>query len=222
MNHINIEEAEEAIDVVLGTLLVNSVSGKVLFDSGASHSFLSSNFASSNELPLEPLGTPLLVRTPGSEFHTAMVIHRNEIVIGGLVFLVSLIALKSSDIDVILGMDWLIANKAMIDCPSKSIQLTHPSGQIVHFSSHTPTIQLYALKANPLPTLKTVPVVCDFPYVFPEELPGMPLDLAVEFVIDLEPRITPISKGTYKMGPRKLVELKKQLEELEEERYIQS
>ena len=54
---------------------------------------------------------------------------------------------------------------------------------------------------NPLPSLETVPVVYDFPDVFPEELPGMPPDRAVEFVIELEPGTAPISKHPYKIGP---------------------
>ena len=54
-----------------------------------------------------------------------------EIEIGGQMFLASLILLGNSDIDVILGMDWLKANKATIDCAAKSVVLSHPAGQIV-------------------------------------------------------------------------------------------
>ena len=65
-------------------------------------------------------------------------------------------------------------------------------------------------------------VVRDFPDVFPEELPGMPPDREVEFVIDLLPRIAPISKQPYKMSVEELKELKKQLTELQEAGYIRS
>lgn len=99
------EEAEVATDVVLGTLLVNSVLVKVLFDSGASHSYLSTSFASLHDIPLEPLRTHLLIRTPSTEFQTAMVSHQNEIVIGGQTFFAYLTALSSFDFDVILRMD---------------------------------------------------------------------------------------------------------------------
>jgi len=64
-------------------------------------------------------------------------------------------------------------------------------------------------------------VVCDFPDVFPEELPGMPPDRAVDFVIELEPGTAPISKRPYKMGPQEMLELKKQLDELEKLGFIQ-
>jgi hypothetical protein len=65
-------------------------------------------------------------------------------------------------------------------------------------------------------------VVRDFSDVFPEELPGMPPDTEVEFVIDLLPRTAPISKWTYKMSIEELKELKKQLTELQEVGYIRS
>jgi hypothetical protein len=63
-------------------------------------------------------------------------------------------------------------------------------------------------------------VVRDFPDVFPEELPGMPPDTEVEFVIDLLPGTAPISKRTYRMSVEELKELKKHLTELQEAGYI--
>ena len=63
-------------------------------------------------------------------------------------------------------------------------------------------------------------MVRDFPDVFPEELPGMPPDREVEFVIDLLPGTAPISKQPYKMSVEELKELKKQLTELQEAGYI--
>jgi hypothetical protein len=63
-------------------------------------------------------------------------------------------------------------------------------------------------------------VVREFPDVFPEELPGMPPDREVEFVIDLLPGTGLISKRTYMMSIEDLKELKKQLMELQEAGYI--
>ena len=65
-------------------------------------------------------------------------------------------------------------------------------------------------------------MVRDFPDVFPEELPGMPPDREVEFVIDLLPGTAPISKRPYKMSVEELKEFKKQLTELQEVGYIRS
>jgi hypothetical protein len=64
--------------------------------------------------------------------------------------------------------------------------------------------------------------VRDFPDVFPEELLGMPLDMEVEFAIDLLPETTPTPKRPYRMSEEELKELKKQLTELQEARYIHS
>ena len=119
-----------------------------------------------------------------------MIAHNNQIAIGGLVFTASLMALKVSTIDVILGMDWLKAHDAHIRCGTKEVKLTHPSGRTVYYSvqmiQHAEN-QIYALNAlnvAPLEGIENVPVVRDFPDVFPEELPGIPPVRAVEFIID--------------------------------------
>jgi len=65
-----------------------------------------------------------------------------------------------------------------------------------------------------------VPVVCEYPDVFLEELPGLPPDRDVEFVIDLVPGTAPITKCPYRMSVEELVELKKQLQELLDKQYI--
>jgi hypothetical protein len=62
--------------------------------------------------------------------------------------------------------------------------------------------------------LEDIRVVCDYPDVFPEELPGMPPDRDVEFVIDLLPGTAPISKRPYRMSSDQLQELKAQIKEL--------
>ena len=62
-------------------------------------------------------------------------------------------------------------------------------------------------------TLLDIPVVCEFPDVFPDELPGLPPDRDVEFKIELLPGIAPISRRPYRMPPNELAELKVQLQE---------
>ena len=147
-----------------------------------------------------------------------MISHHNQIEIGGLLFSAPLIALKASNIDVILGMDWLEAHSALIDCATKKIRLTHPSGQTILYSvraAQNAESQIYApnaLNASPLEGIENVPVVRDFPDVFPEELPGIPPVRAVEFVIDLKPGTTPIAKRPYKMPPHELLELKEEID----------
>src|SRR3954470_19206892 len=105
-----------------------------------------------------------------------MVSHENEVAIESLVFLASLIAIKSSDIDVILGMDWLSRLNVVLDCKAKSVKLTHPSCQTINYTLPRSRTQVHSLNVLPLPDLEDMPVVREFPDVFPEELPGMPPD----------------------------------------------
>jgi hypothetical protein len=80
---------------------------------------------------------------------------------------------------------------------------------------------LYAIDVLPPLEIHDVPAVCDFPDVFPKELTGMPPDRSVDFVIELVSGTAPVSRRPYRMPLEELVELKKQLEELEEKKFIQ-
>ena len=70
------------------------------------------------------------------------------------------------------------------------------------------------------PNLVSIPVVCEFLDVFPEDLPRLPPDRDVEFAIELEPGIAPILRRPYRMAPKELAKIKKQLEELLEKGFI--
>jgi hypothetical protein len=71
-----------------------------------------------------------------------------------------------------------------------------------------------------IPELQDIPVVCEFPDVFPEDLPRLPPERDVEFVIELNPGTTPISRRSYRMPPNELAELKTQLQDLLEKGFI--
>ena len=137
VNHVKVEEARRDPKIVMGTLLVNSDPTTVLFDLGASHSFISEAFARKQDLSFKNLYPPLVVSSLGSRWDTSMIAHNNHIEIGGLVFTASLMALKVTTIDVILGMNWLGPHQALIDCAAETVQLTHPSGQTVKYSART-------------------------------------------------------------------------------------
>src|SRR4051812_9876878 len=94
------------------------------FDSGASHSFISQSFSSRVDLRRDQLASKLSVVTPGSKFSSSWTVPDVEISIQGAIFSASLIVLPHSDIDVILGMDWLVKYKAKMDCSSKTVLLT--------------------------------------------------------------------------------------------------
>jgi hypothetical protein len=108
-------------------------------------------------------------------------------------------------IDVILGMDWLSKYKVLIDCAKKSIKTTTPEGKEMEFIAE-PVVTAKGVancaKVNQLDASQgsDVPVVNEFSDVFPEELPGMPTDRDIEFVIELKPSTTPIYKSPYRMA----------------------
>jgi hypothetical protein len=62
--------------------------------------------------------------------------------------------------------------------------------------------------------IQDIPVVCEFSDVFPKDLPGLPLERDMEFVIELKTGTTPISRRSYCMPPNELAELKTQLQDL--------
>ena len=64
-NHVNVEEIYDEPDAVIGTFMLNCFSALVLFDTGASHSFISRAFVVKNNLPTETTGCPLRVSSPG-------------------------------------------------------------------------------------------------------------------------------------------------------------
>ncbi|GKG22227.1 hypothetical protein Tco_0387530, partial [Tanacetum coccineum] len=65
-----------------------------------------------------------------------------------------------------------------------------------------------------------VPIICDFPKVFPEELPGLPPPRQVEFRIDLVPRAAPVARAPFRLAPSEMKELLVQLQELLEKGFI--
>jgi hypothetical protein len=118
-------------------------------------------------------------------------------------------------------MSWLRKGKVVIQCGRGTVELTSPKGErfeveiIVTTSTRRAIFLLDGKFVG-----DNIRVVRDFPDVFPEELPWMPPEREVEFVIDLLPGITPISKRPYRMSIEELKELKTQLTELHEAGYI--
>ena len=115
-------------------------------------------------------------------------------------------------------MDWLGKHKVLIDC-AKSVKLTTPDGKELEFIAE-PVVTTKGIanraKLNQLNASQgsEVPVVNEFPDVFPEELPGMTLDRDIEFVIELKPGTAPIYKTPFRMTTPKLAELKEHIKEL--------
>jgi hypothetical protein len=119
---VAIEDAQEAPDVVLGTFLVNSNTTITLFDSGVSHSFISSEYGAKYNLPLSLLKYRMVVSSPGGDMPAKQVCLRVHIKIRGVDFIAKLIVLDSMRIDVILGIHWLNKHNVLIDCVMKSMR----------------------------------------------------------------------------------------------------
>ena len=113
-------------------------------------------------------------------------------------------------------------HKAVIDALNRTIRVSFLD------STSQLLIQLQTLRrsvgkvcAAAVKEIRDIPVVCEFPDVFPKDLPGLPPDRDVQFNIVLKPRTAPISRRAYRMPPKELAELKTQLQELIKKGFIQ-
>jgi hypothetical protein len=219
VKHVAVEEAQKAPDVGIGMFSVNNIFAVVLFDSGASHSFISVAYVEKHNLPIALLRCQMIVSSLGGDMPARQLCPKVNHKIRGEDFIANLIVLESEGIDVILGIDWLGKHKVLIDCTKKSIKLTTLDGKELEFvaepvvtakgiANHAKINQLDASQGS------EVPVVNEFPDVFPEELPGMPPDRHIEFVIELKVGTAPIYKTPFKMTTPDLAELKEHIREL--------
>ncbi|KAA0053209.1 ty3-gypsy retrotransposon protein [Cucumis melo var. makuwa] len=211
------EEAERADTVVTGTLPILGHYAFVLFDSRSSHSFISSVFVQHVSLEVEPLSGVLSVSTPsGKVLLSKEKIKACQIEIANQMLDVTLLVLDMQDFDVILGMDWMSANHASIDCFGKEVIFNSPSEPSFKFRGARivciPKV-ISAMKASkllsqstwgilpsvidtrePKVSLSSEPVVREYPDVFPDELPGFLHPREIDFAIELEPG-TLLSRG---------------------------
>ena len=120
-----------------------------------------------------------------------------------------LIVLPGLSIDVILGMKWTSDHGVLIDTSTQTIVLREPKGGNAFLVPLSQNFELQHLAcAIQATTLCDIPVVCEFPDVFPDELPGLPPDRDVEFKIELVLGMAPISRRPYRMPPNELAKLK--------------
>ncbi|KAA0053104.1 ty3-gypsy retrotransposon protein [Cucumis melo var. makuwa] len=209
-------EAERAGTVVTGKLPILGHYAFVLFDSGSSHSFISSVFVQRVGLEVEPLNGVLSVSTPSGEVLLSKEkIKACQVEIANQMLDVTLLVLDMQDFDVILGMDWLSANHASIDCSRKEVVFNHPSGASFKFKGAG---IVYTRESEV--SLSFEPVVREYPNIFPDELLGLPPPRKIDFAIKLEPDTAPISRAPYRMAPAELKELKVQLQELLDKGFV--
>ncbi|XP_071933088.1 uncharacterized protein [Coffea arabica] len=136
-----------------------------------------------------------------------------EIWVGERKLLGNLISLAIKGYDVILGMDWLARYDAQLDCKRKIVEFCIPG-------EATLRLDVRGSLASSAMISEDVPVVSEYPDVFPDELVNLPPEREIEFEVNLCPGASPISKTPYRMAPAELKELKLQLQDLLERGFI--
>jgi hypothetical protein len=187
------EAVQETPGMTVGMFPVDSHIVEVLFDTGATHSFITTSWVEAHNLPITTMSTPIQIDSVGGRIRTDSICLNVSVEIRGIAFPANLVVMGTQEIDVIPGMNWLDKYQAVISCDKRTIKLMSPLGE---------------------------EVVTEFPDVFPEDLPGMPPERKVEFAIELLPGTAPISKRAYRVSGPELVELKKHIDELSEKGYI--
>jgi hypothetical protein len=181
VSHVVVEEAQEAPDVIIGMFFINDTYAVVMFDSGASHFFIFVAYVEKHNLPLALLKCQMIVSYLGGDMPARQLCPKVNLKIRGVDFVTNLIVLESKSIDIILGMDRLSKHKVLIDYAKKSVKLTTPDGKEMGFitapvvttkgvANHAKVNQMDAIQGS------EVPLVNEFPNVFPDELPSMPPD----------------------------------------------
>jgi hypothetical protein len=138
----------------------------ILFDSGASLSFISSKYVAKHSLPIAIMKYTMLVSSPGGEMRTKHICLAISIVIRGVDFLSNLIIIHSKCIDIILGMDWLSKYDEVILCTKRAIHLTREDGTTMEFVAAISANQLSVLNQLKGTSLDEIRIVWDYPNVF--------------------------------------------------------
>jgi hypothetical protein len=159
VNHMTSDEAQQAQDVVLGMFLASSHPITILFDSGASHSFISSSFVAKHRLSIATMKHTMLVSSPGGEMRIKHIYQAVSITIRGVDFPSNLILLDSKGIGIILGMDWLSKYDRVIQCARKAVKLTKKGGASVEFVAMVQSDQDSVLNQTKAIALEDIGVV---------------------------------------------------------------
>ncbi|XP_071700114.1 uncharacterized protein [Rutidosis leptorrhynchoides] len=235
--------AREDPELVTGTFLLNNCIAYVLFDSGVDRSFISKDFSTVINVPSTALDTKYVIELANGKILKVDKIFRGgALTLADKLFEVDLMPVNLGSFDVIIGMDWLSKNHADIACAEKAICIPFANGKTLIVqgeNSGTKLNIISCMKAQKClrkgcqailvyvkeiesekKRLEDVPVVRDFPGVFPEDLPGLPPHRQVEFQIDLIPGVAPVARPPYRLAPSELQELSNQLQELLDKGFI--
>ncbi|KAA3487561.1 DNA/RNA polymerases superfamily protein [Gossypium australe] len=239
---IRAREEASSPDVITGTFTIYDTSVIALIDPGSTHSYICMNLVFSKTFLVESTEFTIKVSNPlGKSVLVDKVCKNCPLMFRDICFPADLMLFPFDEFDIILGMDWLFVHDAIVNCKRKTIDLRCPNNKIVRVESNDlngfPTV-ISVLKAQSCLNkgykvyfayvigskmserkIESVPIICKFTDVFPEELPGLPPTREVEFGIELLLGTTPISIAPYRMAPIELKELKSQLQELTGKRF---
>ncbi|KAG8478880.1 hypothetical protein CXB51_028735 [Gossypium anomalum] len=234
---IHTREEASTLDVITGTFSLFNTCVVALIDPGSTHSYICMRLVSSMNIPIEPREFIIRVSNPlGKSVLVDKVCKNCPLTIHGQCFPANLMLLPFDEFDIILGMDWLALHDVIVNCGSKYIELKCLDGEILRVDLRElgmPLVVITEMVAqrymrkwyeaylafvlNTKETelkIESIPIVCEYPNVFPEELSGLPLEREIDFGIELVLGTTPISISPYRMAPTELKELKAQLQEL--------
>ncbi|GJR35765.1 reverse transcriptase domain-containing protein [Tanacetum coccineum] len=237
-------------NVVTGTFLVNNRYASILFDTGADRSFISTAFSSLIDIAPTPLEDSYDVElADGKIVGVDTIIWGCTLNFLNHPFNIDLMPVELGSFDVIIGMDWLRKYHAVIVCDEKLVRIPYRNETLIFRGDESNNgkesrltiiscskAQEYMAKGCQIflaqisakkeedksegKQLKDVPIVQDFPEVFPEDLLGLPPARPVEFQIDLIPGAVPVARAPYRLAPSKMKELSEQLQELSDKGFI--
>ncbi|KAK8930623.1 hypothetical protein KSP39_PZI016616 [Platanthera zijinensis] len=239
--NLNQQEAKADDTVVTGIISIGHYLVKLLFDTGASHSFISASILNAIEAKPYRVQEMLHVTLPNNQVLPTQQRVIVTFALNNKPFTTDLVVLPLTEFDVILGMDWLTQNEAIIDCKNKEVSIRCADHSRIKYRGlgEVSKILISAMKAlsqirkggeailvmvkgpsEERKDISMIPVVCEFQELFPEELAGLPPKREIEFEINLEQRARPVAKTPYRMAPKELAELKVQLQELIDKNFI--
>ena len=213
------EEAEASEEVVTGKIRVHSKPVLALFDSGASHCYISDHFVALHSIPVKSLYHQWEISTGNGVVVSTKVCTDCPVELCNRTLAIDMLVLDTKGYDVILGMTWLSKYYAIIDCREKRIEFRIPRQPEFQFNGEPKAVKRKTRMATAEIQKKEVSVWDEFPEVF-AEISGLPPDRMIEFSIDTIPGTVPISKAPYRMAPTELEILKKQLQEYSDKGLI--
>ena len=215
---------EKGKSIVLeGLIFISDVPFHALFDTGASHSFISCSMVSCLHLEPDLVHDPLVVSNPiGGSTTLSMICRGLRISICGLSFSMDAFVLGFSGYDIIIGMDWMAENRVVLDCDRRLVLFRNGDGGDFSLQcksgNESMLSYLYSLDVSH-DELFSVPVVSEFCDVF-EEVSGLPPHREIEFRIDLEKDAKAVVLPLRRMAPRERRELESQVAELLRKGFI--